>query len=117
MKKNEKYWDDYDVYSQEEFDLLKEWIEAHIEPLPIVKPYAEISGYRREPLEMYISGNNIADMASLDIGYIYDYEIVRFAMIELDPFPKKIDKCFFYHAKWKSGVFEDNASEKWRIEP
>lgn len=116
------YSDDYDTYSKEEFEALEKWIREHILPIKKITYQSDFNkhinnGFRAEILDNLISGDNIATMASLDIGYSYDYMIVRLAMTEIDPSPVKIPgvPSYYYRAMWKD-ILNPNISEKWRIE-
>lgn len=113
MRKNKQnYWDDYDGYTPEEFQKLKDWVNAHIVKASSIN-YS--NGYPMEMLETLISGDNIVTMASLDCGITFDWEIIRLAMIDIDPFPIKIGVGKFYRAQWKS-ISSPGSSEKWRIQ-
>lgn len=109
-----KYFDDYDGYSSEEYNALENWIRDHIEKAKRIKI---TRGLPDQPLDTLISGSDIEMLASEDLGIAFDYEIVRFAMIDIDPFPVKIagSPIYYYRAMWKD-ISDPNISDKWRVE-
>ncbi len=99
-------------YHEKEFIILRNWIDEHLErPDPTL--YEKIGQYIVPQNEKLIYQWDILDRAEKDTNTLFHRDLLRMAMIEIDPFPVTMvgsDNFIgaYYRAQWKDKIPKEN---------